>query len=72
MLAAKGVLEAVKFTANGPGGIFALYEAPGTPLGRVFLNEFVCVCRPALPYPSDNSNFSPVVFRDRPGHLGLP
>lgn len=72
MLTAKGALEAVNFTANGPAGIFALYEAPGTPLGRVFLNEFVCVCGFTLPSPSDSSNFSLVVFRDRPGYLGLP
>ena len=31
------------FTPNGPAGIFALYVSPTANLGRVFLNEFVCV-----------------------------
>ncbi|EIW63166.1 aquaporin-like protein [Trametes versicolor FP-101664 SS1] len=42
ILAAAGKLDAVMFTANGPAGVFALYVPPGTNLGRVFLNEFVC------------------------------
>jgi len=40
-LLAKGVYEAVNFTAQGPAGIFALYVAPTSNLSRVFLNEFV-------------------------------
>lgn len=47
-LEAAGKLEAVLFTPNGPAGVFALYVAPGSNLGRVFLNEFVCVCRPCF------------------------
>jgi glycerol uptake facilitator-like aquaporin len=35
--------EAAIFTPTGPAGAFALYRAPGMPLGTVFLNEFVCV-----------------------------
>lgn len=31
------------FTPQGPAGIFALYLLPGSNLGQVFLNEFVCV-----------------------------
>ena len=38
-----GTLDSVLFTPNGPAGVFALYVAPGTNLGQVFLNEFVCV-----------------------------
>ena len=30
------------FTPNGPGGIFGLYVNPGSNLGYVVLNEFVC------------------------------
>ncbi|KII90024.1 hypothetical protein PLICRDRAFT_29179 [Plicaturopsis crispa FD-325 SS-3] len=41
VLTAKGTLEAVQFTAEGTGGILALYVAPGTNLARVLLNEFV-------------------------------
>ena len=42
-LAAKGTLDAINFTAQGPAGIFALYVAPTANLGQVFVNEFVCV-----------------------------
>lgn len=31
------------FTPSGPAGIFALYAPAGYNLGRIFLNEFVCV-----------------------------
>ncbi|KAK7027994.1 hypothetical protein VNI00_015080 [Paramarasmius palmivorus] len=34
--------SSLMFTPNGPGGIFGLYVTPGSNLGRVFLNEFVC------------------------------
>ena len=34
------------FTPSGPAGIFAPSVAPGANLGRVFLNEFVCVRNP--------------------------
>ena len=44
ILEAAGKLDAVMFTANGPAGIFAIYATPGVSLGRIFLNEFVCVC----------------------------
>ncbi len=40
---AKGVLDSVNFTPQGPAGIFGLYVAPGSKLGQVFLNEFLCV-----------------------------
>ena len=43
ILEAAGKLDAVMFTANGPAGIFAIYATPGVSLGRIFLNEFVCV-----------------------------
>ena len=42
-LIAKGVFDTVNFTPQGPAGIFALYVIPGSKLGQVFLNEFVCV-----------------------------
>ena len=42
-LAARGLLDGLQFTPTGPGGIIALYTQPGANLGRVFLNEFVCV-----------------------------
>ena len=45
-LEAAGKLDAVLFTPNGPAGAFAVYVTPGSDLGRVFLNEFVCVCVP--------------------------
>lgn len=51
ILAAAGKLDAVMFTANGPAGVFALYVPPGTNLGRVFLNEFVCVRPPSSTSP---------------------
>ncbi|KAA1473088.1 aquaporin-like protein [Dentipellis sp. KUC8613] len=41
-LTASGTLDAIRFTPNGPGGVIALYAAPGASLGLVFLNEFVC------------------------------
>ncbi|OCH86378.1 aquaporin-like protein [Obba rivulosa] len=41
VLAAKGTLDAVLFTPQGPAGAFALYVTPGTKLGFVFVNEFV-------------------------------
>jgi len=43
VVAAKGLaaLEAIQFTPNGTGGIFALYTLPGANLVRVLLNEFV-------------------------------
>lgn len=31
----------MQFTPNGPAGIIALYLTPGSPLGYVFINEFV-------------------------------
>ncbi|KAJ7339311.1 aquaporin-like protein [Mycena albidolilacea] len=34
-------LAAIQYTPNGPAGIFALYVTPGTPLGPVFVNEFI-------------------------------
>lgn len=43
-LAAQGILDATNFTPQGPAGIFALYVTPGSKLGQVFLNEFICVC----------------------------
>ena len=42
-LSAAGTLETTLFTPSGPAGVFAIYLAPGTSVGRVFLNEFVCV-----------------------------
>lgn len=41
-LTAKGVFESVNFTSSGLAGIFGLYVAPGSNLGFVFFNEFVC------------------------------
>ncbi|THV02271.1 aquaporin-like protein [Dendrothele bispora CBS 962.96] len=35
-------LDAALFTPQGPAGAFGLYVTPGTNLGRVFLNEFIC------------------------------
>lgn len=49
LLEASGKLDEVMFTANGPAGIFALYASPTANLGRVFLNEFVCVSRGERP-----------------------
>jgi len=40
-LAAKGLLESMKFTPQGTGGILALYTQPGANLARTLLNEFV-------------------------------
>ncbi|KAA1467502.1 aquaporin-like protein [Dentipellis sp. KUC8613] len=40
-LAAKGKLDAIQFTPNGPAGIIAVYATPGSSLGIVFINEFV-------------------------------
>ncbi|KAJ7063312.1 putative aquaporin 2 [Mycena amicta] len=39
--AGPGVSEAIFFTPNGPGGIFALSLLPGSHIGQVFVNEFV-------------------------------
>ncbi|TBU53757.1 aquaporin-like protein [Dichomitus squalens] len=41
-LSAAGTLASTLFTPSGPAGVFAIYLAPGTSFGRVFLNEFVC------------------------------
>ncbi|KAI0768697.1 aquaporin-like protein [Trametes elegans] len=41
-LKAKGTYDTMMFTPNGPGGIFGLYVNPGSDLGYVFINEFVC------------------------------
>ncbi|KAI8975902.1 aquaporin-like protein [Trametes punicea] len=41
-LKAKGTYDSIMFTPNGPGGIFGLYVNPGSNLGYVLLNEFVC------------------------------
>ncbi|THH00138.1 hypothetical protein EW026_g2337 [Hermanssonia centrifuga] len=41
-LVAKGLYDSLNFTAQGTAGIFALYVAPGSSLGQVLLNEFVC------------------------------
>lgn len=41
-LEAAGALQALEFTPSGPAGIFGLYVQPGSNLGRVFLNEFIC------------------------------
>jgi hypothetical protein len=43
VLIEKGLYESVMFSSSGPAGVFGLYVAPGTNLGRVFLNEFVTV-----------------------------
>ena len=51
-LAAAGKLDAVMFTPSGPAGVFAVYVTPGANLGRVFLNEFVCVRTPLRPIPA--------------------
>lgn len=40
-LQASGHYDALMFTPSGPGGIFGFYITPGSPLGLVFLNEFV-------------------------------
>ena len=48
VLEAAGTLEAVMFTPNGPAGVFALYAPTGASLGRIFLNEFICVRPPLL------------------------
>ena len=48
VLEAAGTLEAVMFTPNGPAGVIALYAPTGASLGRIFLNEFVCVRPPLL------------------------
>ncbi|KAI0264432.1 aquaporin-like protein [Gloeopeniophorella convolvens] len=42
VLTVAGLFDTVNFSASGPAGIFALYAPPGVPLGRVFINEFVC------------------------------
>ncbi|KAJ7836504.1 aquaporin-like protein [Mycena leptocephala] len=39
--AGPGVSEAVFYTPNGPGGIFALSLPTGSNMGRAFVNEFV-------------------------------
>ncbi|KAK7435199.1 hypothetical protein VKT23_019769 [Stygiomarasmius scandens] len=41
-LAGPGTLDSVLFTPQGPAGAFGLYAPPGSNLGRIFLNEFVC------------------------------
>jgi hypothetical protein len=41
--AGPGVSEAVFYTPNGPGGIFALSLPTGSNMGRAFVNEFVVV-----------------------------
>ena len=38
-----GKLDELMFTPSGPAGVFAVYATPGFSLGRLFLNEFVCV-----------------------------
>ncbi|KAL7281161.1 hypothetical protein ACG7TL_004469 [Trametes sanguinea] len=38
----KGTYDAMMFTSSGPAGIFGLYVNPGSNLGYVLLNEFVC------------------------------
>uniref|UniRef100_A0A0W0G174 Putative aquaporin-like protein n=1 Tax=Moniliophthora roreri TaxID=221103 RepID=A0A0W0G174_MONRR len=40
---AKAGESSLMFTPSGPAGAFGLYAVPGSNLGRVFLNEFVCV-----------------------------
>ena len=37
-----GTYESTMFTSSGPGGIFGLYVNPGSNLGYVLVNEFVC------------------------------
>ncbi|TCD65342.1 hypothetical protein EIP91_002780 [Steccherinum ochraceum] len=37
-----GTYDSTFFTPNGPAGIFGFYVMPGSKLGQVFLNEFVC------------------------------
>ncbi|KAI0633650.1 aquaporin-like protein [Trametes polyzona] len=41
-LKAAGKYDALMFTSSGPGGIFGLYVNPGSNLGYVLVNEFVC------------------------------
>ncbi|KAI0743403.1 aquaporin-like protein [Daedaleopsis nitida] len=41
-LQAAGTYDTLMFTPNGPGGIFGFYVTPGSNLGYVALNEFVC------------------------------
>lgn len=41
--AGPGISEAIFYTPNGPGGIFALSLPTGSNLGRAFVNEFVVV-----------------------------
>ncbi|KAJ3551987.1 hypothetical protein NM688_g4395 [Phlebia brevispora] len=41
-LIAEGAYDTIMFSPEGPAGIFALYVLPGSKLGQVFLNEFVC------------------------------
>ncbi|KAG2347741.1 aquaporin-like protein [Suillus weaverae] len=41
VLIENGVYDIKMFSSSGPAGVFGLYVAPGTNLGRVFLNEFV-------------------------------
>lgn len=43
LAAGPGVSEAIFYTPNGPGGIFALSLPTGSNLGRAFVNEFVVV-----------------------------
>ncbi|KAI0041921.1 aquaporin-like protein [Auriscalpium vulgare] len=40
-LTVAGAYDLVNFTAQGPAGIFALYVTKGTPLGLVWVNEFI-------------------------------
>lgn len=42
VLVSKGTLDSTLFTPTGPAGVFALYVSPGSSLGQVFWNEFVC------------------------------
>jgi len=44
-LRAAGRYDIMNFSSVGPAGIFAFYANPAAPLGQVFLNEFVSVCR---------------------------
>jgi glycerol uptake facilitator-like aquaporin len=44
-LVAANALDAVQFTATGPGGIFALYAPHGAHLWKTFINEFITVRR---------------------------
>jgi hypothetical protein len=37
------ILAEILFTPNGPAGIFGMYLMPGSKIGQVFVNEFVCV-----------------------------